>query len=120
MGKEEGSMIERMDAFSGALPRKCLWCRYGYPVVFGTDDWLSCFACGANVVTGLRSKRLTLKLTERDGGRKDDAYAPLVGAGESCESFKPVRWCPAKPGEYCNTRKLVLLDRSGMLEGMEG
>lgn len=28
-------MLGRIDALSSALPRKCLYCRYGYPVVFG-------------------------------------------------------------------------------------
>lgn len=28
--------LERLDMFSASLPRKCLYCRFGYPVVFGT------------------------------------------------------------------------------------
>ena len=112
-------IAEKLDLFSGSLPHKCLYCRYGYPVVFGTEDWLSCLMCGANVVEGLKSKKLTLKLTEWPWEKPDAPYAPLVAPWCSCEGFRPVRWMPSHPGEWCNTRKMVLLDKSGMFDEME-
>ena len=54
------SVFEKIDMFSASLPKMCVYCAYGYPVVFGRDDWLEVFACGAHLVENLRSKRTTL------------------------------------------------------------
>lgn len=116
-------MLERLDMFSSALPRKCLYCRYGYPVVFGTTDWLDVLVCGRHAVDGFSTKRIGLRLTER-GGPWDKGLgyllAPLVGPWDACEKFKPVSLRPSKPGEFVNARKFELLDRSGLFDDMKG
>ena len=111
-------VIERLDLFSGSLPRKCLYCRYGYPVVFGMSEWLEAFVCGANIIDGLKSKKATIRLTEYSGDKPDVPYAPLVGAWDACDRFAPVAFRPSKPGEYINSRKFVLLDKTGIFDEM--
>lgn len=115
-------MLERLDMFSASLPRKCLYCRWGYPVVFGTDDWLNIFACGAHTVDAFRTKRIGLRLAEKSCGGNGMGYmvAPLVDAWCSCEKFKPIAYRPSRPGEFVNARKLELLDRSGIFDDMKG
>ena len=115
-------MLERLDMFSASLPRKCLYCRFGYPVVFGTDDWLDVLACGAHTVDAFKTKRIGLRLTEESRGGNGMGYmvAPLVGAWDSCDGFQPVAYRPSRPGEFVNARKLELLDRSGLFDGMKG
>ena len=115
-------MLERLDMFSASLPRKCLYCRWGYPVVFGTSDWLDVLACGRWTVDAFRTKRIALRLAEESRGRGGMGYmvAPLVGAWDSCEKFKPVSLRPSKPGEFVNARKFELLDRSGLFDDMKG
>lgn len=107
-------MLERLDMLSASLPRKCLYCRYGYPVVFGTTDWLDVLVCGRHAVDGFRTKRIGLRLTER-GGPWDKGLgyllAPLVGAWDSCEKFKPVSlrptWTrPARPSSSTASRSM--------------
>lgn len=113
-------LAERLDMFSASLPRKCLWCRWGYPVVFGKTDWLDVLACGRWTVDAFKTKRIGLRLTEESHGRGGMGYmvAPLVGAWDSCDGFQPVSFRPSRPGEFVNARKLELLDRSGMLDDM--
>ena len=115
-------MLGRIDALSSTLPRKCLYCRYGYPVVFGTEDWLDVLVCGRHTVDGFKSKRIGLRLTER-GGPWDKGLgylvAPLVGPWDACDGFRPVGYRPRRPGEFVNARKFELLDRSGLFDEME-
>lgn len=115
-------MLERLDMFSASLPRKCLYCRWGYPVVFGMADWLDVLACGRWTVDAFKTKRIALRLTEESYGSNGMGYmvAPLVGAWCSCEKFKPVSFRPSKPGEFVNARKFELLDRSGLFDEMRG
>ena len=39
---------------------------------------------------------------------------------EACDGFRPVGYRPTRPGEFVNTRKFELLDRSGLFDDMEG
>ena len=114
-------MLGRIDAFSSALPRKCLYCRYGYPVVFGTEDWLDVLVCGRHAVDGFKSKRIGLTLTERGSiaGGLGYLVAPLVGPWDACEGFLPVCYRPTRGGEFVNARKFELLDRSELFDEME-
>lgn len=113
-------LAERLDMFSASLPRKCLWCRWGYPIVLGTTEWLDAFMCGKSFIDDLRSKRATLRLTEHGPGGGRPPYAAITGPWDSCDGFQPVAFRPSRPGEFVNSRKLELLDRSGMLDEMEG
>ncbi len=114
-------MLGRIDALSSALPRKCLYCRYGYPVVFGTTDWLDVLVCGRHAVDGFKSKRIGLRLTERGAltGGLGYLVAPLVGPWDACDGFRPVGYRPRRPGEFVNARKFELLDRSGLFDEMD-
>lgn len=85
------SVIERFDWFAESLPRKCLYCKYGYPVVFCIDEWLDTFACGKHRVDGLRSKKVTLKLTDVTPHRIEMTYCPMTDPWESCEDFTPIK-----------------------------
>ena len=116
------SVAGRLGRFSASLPRKCLYCRWGYPVVFGASDWLDVLACGRFTVDAFRTKRIGLRLTEGAAcdGKKGLGYliAPLTGPWDSCDGFQPVALMPSRPGEFTNLRKLDLLDRSGMFDEM--
>lgn len=114
-------MLERIDALSASMPRKCLYCRYGYPVVFGTTDWLDVLVCGRHAVDGLKSRRIGLRLTERGSlaGGLGYLVAPLVGPWDACAGFRPVGYRPRRPGEFVNARKFELLDRSGLFDETE-
>ena len=105
------SYFEKLDLFVASLPQTCLYCRYGYPVVFGIDRFLNCFACGAHNVDGLRSKKLTLHLTTRNAVREANKgavmYAPLLCSDEGCESWKPLK---------VGGRKFKLLDLYDMFD----
>ena len=73
------SVFEKIDMFSASLPKMCVYCAYGYPVVFGRDDWLEVFACGAHLVENLRSKRTTLDKHAYSGmfdGPAKNVYMP--------------------------------------------
>lgn len=120
-------LAERLDMFSASLPRKCLWCRWGYPVVFGRSYWLDAFVCGRHAVDAFATKRIELRLTEEptpEGSRRKRGLgymvAPITGPWDSCDGFQPVAFRPSRPGEFVNARKLDLLDRSGMLDDMGG
>ena len=115
-------MLERLDMFSASLPRKCLYCRWGYPVVFGTTDWLDVLVCGRHAVDGFRTKRIPLRLTERGSltGGLGYLVAPLVGPWDACDGFLPVGYRSTRKGEFVNARKFELLDRSGLFDEMEG
>ena len=116
------SVIERIDMFSASLPRMCLYCAYGYPVVFGLSDWLDVFACGAHLVEGLKSKKATLHapgsgyVCDAEGVR--NAYMPLVGPRDRCGSFTPIRIDGMGRG-FANARKFRLLDAAGLFDDME-
>lgn len=114
-------MLGRIDALSSALPRKCLYCRWGYPVVFGTEDWLDVLVCGRHAVDGFKTKRMGLRLTERGSlaGGLGYLVAPLVGPWDACAGFMPVGYRPTRKGEFVNARKFELLDRSGLFDEME-
>lgn len=103
------SIIERFDLFSESLPRKCLYCKYGYPVVFGIDSFLDAFACGAHCVDGLKSKKLTLKLTDESQHRTSMLYCPMTDPWESCDSFQPIKF---------GDRKFKILDSFGYFDDM--
>ena len=114
------SVIERIDMFSSSLPRMCVYCAYGYPVVFGATDWLEAFACGAHLVEGLRSKKATLHAPGSgyvcaDGDGRN-VYMPLVGPRDRCDSFRPIRLDGRGHG-FVNARKFRLLDASGLFDG---
>lgn len=109
--------------FSSSLPRMCVYCAYGYPVVFGKDDWLELFVCGAHLVEGLRSKKATL---ESDGyvpsgphaSPAPVLYAPIVGPRARCGSFRPIR-LDGRGAGFVNARKFYLLDSAGLFDEME-
>lgn len=109
------SVIERLDLFSLSLPRKCLYCKWGYPVLFGTDEFLDVFACGRHYVKNLTSKKLTLKLTDihpnRGNKQSNVLYAPMIDAWETCDDFKPIK---------IGDRKFKVLDSFGYFDGMWG
>ena len=123
------SVVDKLDLFSGSLPRKCLYCAWGYPVVFGMDDWLEVLACGRWTVGAFAIKRIGLRLADETpeqvsrakSKRRGLSYmvAPLVRAWDACERFEPVRCVPMR-GKFSNARKFELLDRSGVFDDMEG
>lgn len=108
-------VIERLDLFMESLPRTCLYCVYGYPVVFGIDSFLDCFACGAHVLEEPRGKRVTLRLTTKAPGEYKRPYAPLVKPDEACADFRPVRFDKVADGR----RKFRLLDEFGYFDERE-
>lgn len=104
---------ERIDLFRESLPHDCLYCEMGYPVVFGVDSFLDCFACGRHALENVKSKKVTLKLTRTRHTDKTSIYpmyAPLVGPGDCCEHFSPVRF---------KSRKFGLLNMFGYFDDME-
>ena len=114
------SVTERLCLFGESLPRKCLYCRYGYPVVFGKSEWLDVFVCGARVFEVGRSKKAGPPIDDPDpslagksAGKR--AAAPLVDAWEGCSRFAPA--LPLGEG-YVNRRKFELLDEFGMFDDM--
>lgn len=117
------SVLERIDMFSASLPRMCVYCAYGYPVVFGRDDWLEVFACGAHLVEGLRSKKATLHapgsgyVNACGSGPARNVYMPMVGPRDMCASFRPIRLDGRGCG-FVNARKFYLLDRAGLFDEM--
>lgn len=115
-------MFERIDWFSESLPKMCVYCAYGYPVVFGRADWLDMFACGAHLVENLRSKKTTIdkhgyRSEEPDGDNKN-CYMPMVGPRDRCDCFKPIRLDGRGHG-FVNARKFYLLDKAGLFDDME-
>lgn len=118
-------VIERIDMFSSSLPRMCMYCAYGYPVVFGLSDWLEVFACGAHLVEGLKSKKATLHAPGSgyvDGGPCEgparNVYMPMVGPRDRCGSFRPIR-LDGRGAGFVNARKFRLLDAAGLFDDME-
>lgn len=108
------SVIEKIDMFRESLPRKCLYCQYGYPVVFGIEQMLDSFACGKHCVDGLTSKKLTLKLMDlcvnREGKQSNVLYCPMVDAWEACEDFIPIK---------LGDRKFKILDMFGYFDDVK-
>lgn len=109
------SVFERIDWFSASLPKMCIYCAYGYPVVFGVYDWLDVFACGAHLVENLKSKKTTLdkhrfESSDPDGPARN-VYMPLVGPRDRCDLFAPIRLDGAGSGSStresstCSTRR---------------
>lgn len=116
------SIFERIDWFSASLPKMCIYCAYGYPVVFGRADWLDMFACGAHLVENLRSKKTTIdkhgyRSEEPDGDNKN-CYMPMVGPRDRCDCFEPIRLDGRGHG-FVNARKFYLLDKAGLFDDME-
>lgn len=101
--------IERFNLFAASLPRKCLYCKYGYPVSYGIDKWLGCFACGKHAVDNLRSKKLTLELTDVTPHRTTMLYCPITDAWESCDYFEPIAF---------KDRKFYILEKAGCFDNM--
>lgn len=103
------SVIEELDFWRESLPRICLWCRWGCPILFGGVPFLETLTCRRHAVDGLRSKKLTAP-PWHDPGRKGNGdfrlYTPVMNADETCDSFEPVRLTDGK------TR---LLDQFGYL-----
>lgn len=113
------SVFERIDMFSASLPKMCIYCAYGYPVVFGVCDWLDVFACGAHLVENLKSKKTTLdkhrfERSDPDGPVRN-VYMPLVGPMDRCDQFKPIRLDGRGVG-FVNARKFYLLDKAGVFD----
>lgn len=103
------SMLERIDLFRESLPRNCLYCEWGHPVVFGRERFLDTFACGAHSARGLRSKMLTAPPFRYAGCRGDyRCYSPMMAWDESCGLFSPVR---------LESRKAGMLDLMGLFDG---
>lgn len=115
------SVFERIDWFSASLPKMCIYCAYGYPVVFGVYDWLDVFACGAHLVENLKSKKETLHAPGSgyvDSGVEGPArnvYLPMVGPRDRCDWFKPIRLDGRGVG-FVNARKFYLLDKAGVFD----
>lgn len=103
------SIIERFDFFTASLPRKCLYCKFGHPVVYGIDDFLDAFACGKHGIEGLKSKKATLKLTDKEAHRISVLYCPMTSAWESCDDFEPIKF---------GGRKFKILDAFGYFDEM--
>ncbi|MDO4591037.1 MAG: hypothetical protein Q4B35_06560 [Slackia sp.] len=118
------SILEKIDMFSSSMPRMCLYCAYGYPVVFGRANWLDVLACGAHLVMGLRSKKETLTKSGYvpEGAnaslRETPPYMPMVGPRDRCDLFEPIRLDGRGHG-FVNARKFALLDGSGMFDDLE-
>ena len=116
------SVLEKIDMFSASLPKMCIYCAYGYPVVFGVHDWLDVFACGAHMVENLKSKKTTLDKRGYagmfDAGGTRSVYMPMVGPRDRCECFKPIRLDGRGVG-FVNARKFYLLDEAGVFDEME-
>lgn len=93
--------------FQASLPKTCLFCQYGYPVVFGTDDWLESFACGAHILDNPKGKKVTLKLNEKRATGSGILYAPLTIPEDCCNQFTPIK---------LGGRKFRLLDAFGCFE----
>lgn len=95
--------------FQASLPKTCLFCQYGYPVVFGLDSWLDSFMCGGHIVEKLRGKKVTLKLVKGnpDPANKEPFYCPITAPDDTCEQFKPIK---------LGGRKFRLLDAFGYFE----
>lgn len=105
------SVLERFDWFAESLPRICLYCKHGYPVVWGGEHFLETVGCAAHTAWGLKSKKLTAPSIDRryECGR---GYMPLMMADETCPSFRPVRPC----GDAPERRKFRLLDAYGYFD----
>lgn len=102
------SLIERLDLWRLSLPRICMWCRWGNPVLFGRERFLETYACGRHSVSGLKSSKLTAPPWHDPGGGKGDqrTYSPMMGADETCEAFEPIK---------ITDQKTKLLDAFGYL-----
>ena len=109
------SVIERIDMFVSSLPRTCLYCAYGFPIVWGVENFLDVQACVAHTVWGLRSKLLTAPKMDIPGCENKRGYTPLMTAGETCGSFEP---CSPTGGAVAR-RKFRLLDAYGYFDDLD-
>lgn len=113
------SVLEKIDMFSASLPKMCVYCAYGYPVVFGREDWLEAFVCGGHIVENLKSKKTTLDKhgfkSSHPPGPVENVYMPLVGPMDRCDQFKPIRLDGRGVG-FVNARKFHLLDEAGVFD----
>lgn len=112
--ESQSKSLKKMNLFIESLPKKCLYCECGQPILFGVDGVDDGFLCNRHCVEGLTSKKLTLRLTDMEVGRENrknsPLYCPLVGAWESCNDFKPIK---------VGGRKFELLDFLGYFDDMK-
>lgn len=105
------SILDRIDLFREELPRKCLYCQYGYPVAYGKDRFWDAIVCGKHSVEGLKSKKLTLNQTDINVLHKQykagRIYSPIVAPDESCQEYEPIKF---------GCRKFKLLDLFGFFD----
>lgn len=105
------SILDRIDLFREQLPRKCLYCQYGYPVVYGKDSFFDAIVCGKHSVENLKSNKLTLNLTDinvfHQQYKSGRIYSPIVAPDESCPEYEPIKF---------GCRKFKLLDLFGFFD----
>lgn len=105
------SIIDRINLFREELPRKCLYCQHGYPVAYGKDRFWDAIVCGKHSVEGLKSKKLTLNLTDinvlHQQYKAGRIYSPIVAPDESCPEYEPIKF---------GCRKFKLLDLFGFFD----
>ena len=93
--------------FQQSLPRSCMFCECGYPVVFRKERWLDVFACGAHYLRDPKGKKVTLRLNEKRVTGSGVLYCPMMAPDDSCAQWRPIR---------LGGRKFKLLDEFGMFE----
>lgn len=110
------STTERLDSFAASVPRCCLWCAYGFPIVFGMDDFFNEFACGMSAARGVRSKKVEARIAYSDAVNPEPpkVLIAVTAPSDSCDRFVPLT--PFGSG-WRNMRKLRLMELFGYLEG---
>ena len=109
------SILKRIDLFASSLPRICLYCVHGVPIVWGIERFLDVQGCVVHSAWGLRSKKLTAPKPDRPGHENVRGYMPLMYCEETCEHFKPC----SPNGDAISRRKFRLLDAYGYFDERE-